>query len=43
MYLYQTKLFTILQKEYKNKYGNDILQYLKLIKYSINFDKFEVN
>ncbi|WP_367613239.1 hypothetical protein AB1P01_05215 (plasmid) [Borreliella burgdorferi] len=41
MNLYQTKLFTTLQKEYKNKYGVDISQFVKLTNSSINFDKFE--
>ncbi|ACL34159.1 phage terminase, large subunit, pbsx family protein (plasmid) [Borreliella burgdorferi 156a] len=41
MNLYRTKLFTTLQKEYKNKYGVDISQFVKLTNSSINFDKFE--
>ncbi|WP_418885386.1 PBSX family phage terminase large subunit [Borreliella carolinensis] len=41
MNLYQTKLFTTLQKEYKNKYGVDISQFIKLTNSSIDFDKFE--
>ncbi|MCD2417482.1 PBSX family phage terminase large subunit, partial [Borreliella burgdorferi] len=41
MNLYQTKLFTTLQKEYKNKYGVDISQFVKLTNSPINFDKFE--
>ncbi|WP_187981798.1 terminase large subunit domain-containing protein [Borreliella bavariensis] len=41
MNLYQTKLFTTLQKQYKNRFGVDISQFVKLTNYSINFDQFE--
>ncbi|WP_418457479.1 DUF792 family protein [Borreliella andersonii] len=41
MNLYQTKLFTTFQKEYKNKYGVDISQFVKLTNSLIDFDKFE--
>ncbi|MCD2349564.1 PBSX family phage terminase large subunit [Borreliella americana] len=41
MNLYQTKLFTTFQKQYKNKYGIDISQFVKSTNSSIDFDHFE--
>nr|AAU86003.1 hypothetical protein BGP152 [Borreliella bavariensis PBi] len=41
MNLYQTKLFTRLQKQYKNQFGVDISQFVKLTNSLINFDQFE--
>ncbi|WP_410050251.1 terminase large subunit domain-containing protein, partial [Borreliella garinii] len=41
MNLYQTKLFTTLQKQYKNQFGIDISEFVKPISSSINFDQFE--
>ncbi len=43
MNLYQTKLFTTLQKQYKNQFGVDISQFIKPINFSINFNQFEKN
>ncbi len=41
MNLYQTKLFTTLQKQYKNQFGVDISKFVKVTNPSINFDQFE--
>ncbi|WP_418454072.1 PBSX family phage terminase large subunit [Borreliella lusitaniae] len=41
MNLYQTKLFTTFQKQYKNQFGVDISQFVKLTNSSINFAQFE--
>ncbi|WP_422850018.1 terminase large subunit domain-containing protein, partial [Borreliella afzelii] len=41
MNLYQTKLFTTLQKQYKNQFGVDISQFVKPTNSLINFAQFE--